>query len=112
MQNLKAAVIGTGYIGPAHIEAMRRLGDVEVVAVAESNQKLAEQKAQMLGIEKAYGSYKKMLTDVAIDVVHNCTPNHMHYQVNCDILNAGKHVVSEKPLATSAADSAKLVKLA
>ena len=112
MQKLKAAVIGTGYIGPAHIEAMRRLGDVEVVALAEANQKVAEQKAQMLGIEKAYGDYKKMLEDNSIDVVHNCTPNHMHYQVNCDILNTGKHVVSEKPLSTSVADSAKLVKLA
>ena len=112
MKTLKASVIGTGYIGPAHIEALRRLGDVEVVAVAEANQKIADEKAKQLSIPKAYGNYKKMLADDTIDVIHNCTPNHMHYKVNCEILQAGKHVVSEKPLATTSADSAKLVKLA
>ncbi len=112
METLKAGIIGTGYIGPAHIEAIRRLGNVEVAAVAEANQTLADAKAAELSIPKAYGSYKKMLADGDLDVIHNCTPNHIHYEVNCDILNAGKHVVSEKPLAVSTAESSKLVKLA
>jgi len=109
---LKAGIIGTGYIGPAHIEALRRLGNVEVRAIAESGQDLADIKAKQLSVPKAYGNYKKMLEDNEVDVVHNCTPNYMHYQINSEIINSGKHVISEKPLALTAQESAKLVKLA
>jgi predicted dehydrogenase len=112
MKKLKAGIIGTGYIGPAHIEALRRLGNIEVVAVAEANQALADSKASQLGIAKGYGDYRDMLDDKSIDVVHNCTPNFMHLAINKDILNAGKHCVSEKPLATTSKDSALLVALA
>ena len=112
MKMLKAGIIGTGYIGPAHIEALRRLGNVEVVAVAEANQELAEKKANQLCISKAYGDYRQMLRDKDIDVIHNCTPNFMHLQVNKDILNAGKHCISEKPLGMTSKESAELVELA
>ncbi len=112
MKTLKAGIIGTGYIGPAHIEALRRLGNVEVAAVAEANQQLAEKKAAQLSIPKAYGNYKDMLNNPAIDVVHNCTPNFMHLQVNKDILNASKHCISEKPLGMNSKESAELVALA
>lgn len=112
MKVLKAGIIGTGYIGPAHIEALRRIGNVEVAAVAEANQELAERKAKQLGIAAAYGNYRDMLKDKSIDVIHNCTPNFMHLQVNKDILNAGKHCISEKPLGMNSKESAELVKLA
>jgi len=112
MKKIKAGIIGTGYIGPAHIEALRRLGSVEVAVVAEANQQLAEAKARLLGIPKAYGDYKQMLADDDIDVIHNCTPNFMHLQVNKDILNAGKHCISEKPLGMNSRESAELVALA
>lgn len=112
MKMLKAGIIGTGYIGPAHIEGLRRINRVEVVAVAEANQELAEAKARQLGIPKAYGDYKEMLKDDSIDVIHNCTPNFMHLKVNKDILNAGKHCISEKPLGMNSTESAELVKLA
>jgi len=112
MKKFKAGIIGTGYIGPAHIEALRRLGNVEVAAVAEANQDLAEKKAAQLCIPKAYGDYRDMLKDKGIDVIHNCTPNFMHLQVNKDILNAGKHCVSEKPLGMNSKESAELVALA
>ncbi|HBR19023.1 MAG: Oxidoreductase family, NAD-binding Rossmann fold protein [Parcubacteria group bacterium GW2011_GWA2_43_17] len=112
MKKFKAGIIGTGYIGPAHIEALRRLGNVEVAAVAEANQDLAESKARQLCIPTAYGNYKDMLKDKSIDVIHNCTPNFMHLQVNKDILNAGKHCVSEKPLGMNSKESAELVALA
>ena len=111
MKKLNAGIIGTGYIGPAHIEALRRLGNVEVAAVAEANQELAEKKAGQLCIPKAYGDYKDMLNDKSIDVIHNCTPNFMHLQVNKDILNAGKHCISEKPLGMNSRESAELVAL-
>ncbi|CEP68519.1 Oxidoreductase, N-terminal [Moorella glycerini] len=112
MQKIKVGVIGTGFVGPAHIEAVRRLGIVEVVALAEANQELAEKKAAELGIAKAYGDYREMLADPDIKVVHNCTPNHLHYKINKDIIMAGKHVLSEKPLAMTSSESAELLQLA
>ena len=109
---IPAGIIGTGFIGPAHVEAARRLGNVEIVAVAEANDDLAKAKAEALSIPQAFGDYRKMLDDPNIAVIHNCTPNHVHFQVNKDILAAGKHVISEKPLAMTTAESRELVKLA
>lgn len=112
MKKLKAGIIGTGFIGPAHVEAIRRLGYVEVAAVAERGKELAERKAAELSIPKAYGDYHELLADPEIDVIHNCTPNHLHFAVNRDILAAKKHVVSEKPLAMDSNESRELVRLA
>jgi predicted dehydrogenase len=112
MTKIKAGIIGTGFIGPAHVEALRRLGFVEVAAVAERGQDLAQRKADELSIPKAYGDYKQLLADPEIQVVHNCTPNHLHFEVNRDILAAKKHVVSEKPLAMNSQESRELVRLA
>ena len=112
MTKIKAGIIGTGFIGPAHVEALRRLGFVEVAAVSERDQALAQRKADELSIPKAYGDYKQLLADPEIQVVHNCTPNHLHFEVNRDILAAGKHVVSEKPLAMNSTESKELVRLA
>jgi len=111
-KKIKAGIIGTGFIGPAHVEAVRRLGNVEMVAVAEANQEMADAKAEAMSIPKGYGDYHKLLEDPEIQVVHNCTPNHLHFQINKDILSAGKHVVSEKPLAMNSQQSSELVELA
>lgn len=112
MKRIKAGIIGTGFIGPAHVEALRRLGFVEVVAVAERNPELAAAKGAELSIPKSYGNYHELLADPEIEVVHNCTPNHLHFEVNRDILAARKHVVSEKPLAMNSRESRELVRLA
>jgi predicted dehydrogenase len=112
MTKIKTGIIGTGFIGPAHVEALRRLGYVEVVAVAERGQELAEAKAAALSIPKAYGDYHALLADPEIQVVHNCTPNHLHFDINKEIIAAGKHVVSEKPLAMNSGESRELVRLA
>jgi predicted dehydrogenase len=112
MEKIKVGVIGTGFIGPTHIEAIRRLGFVEVVGLAQSSQEAAEIKAAELGIPKAYGDYRDMLRDSEIQVVHNCTPNHLHFAINKEIILAGKHVLSEKPLAMSSQESAELLALA
>lgn len=109
---IKAAIIGTGFIGPAHVEAIRRLGFVEVIAVSERTQELAEQKARELSIPKAYGDYRQLLADPQVQVVHNCTPNHLHFEMNKAIMQASKHVVSEKPLAMNSTESRELVKIA
>ena len=112
MRTIKVGIIGTGFIGPAHIEALRRLGSVEVVGLAESNAGLAEEKAKLLGIPQAYGDYKDLLKDNRIEAIHNCTPNFVHFKINKDVIAAGKHLVSEKPLAMNSKESAELVRLA
>ncbi|MFV2069673.1 MAG: Gfo/Idh/MocA family protein, partial [Pirellulales bacterium] len=85
---------------------------VDVVAVAENGDDLAKAKGAELSIPKAYGNYHDLLADPEVEVVHNCTPNHLHFDVNRDIMAAGKHVISEKPLATSSEESKELVRLA
>ncbi len=112
MEKIKVGVIGTGFIGPAHIEALRRLGNVEVVALAESSDKLAESKAQMLQIDRHYGDYRLLLKDDDIQSVHICSPNYLHYEMANAALQAGKHVICEKPLAVSVPQAEQLVELA
>ncbi|MDQ0246268.1 putative dehydrogenase [Bacillus fengqiuensis] len=96
MEKVKVGIIGTGFIGPTHIEAIRRLGFVEVVGLAETSQEAAERKAAELGIPKAYGDYRDMLRDSEIQVVHNCTPNHLHFAINKEIILAGKDPLNDQ----------------
>ena len=107
MRELKAAVAGTGFVGAIHVEALRRLG-VEIVGVCASTPERAEAK----GLAPAYESYEALLADERVDVVHVTTPNHLHHGQVRDALAAGKHVVCEKPLATTSAESAELLELA
>lgn len=110
-QTIKAAIVGTGFIGPAHLEALRRIPNVEVVALVEVNQELADEKAKQLGIPRAY-VFADMLKQDDIDVVHICTPNFLHYSQAKAVLEAEKHVVCEKPLAISLQEAEDLVKIA
>ena len=102
-------IVGAGFVGPHHIDAVRRLGFVDVVAIAGSSDATARAKADSLGVPKAYGSYDALLNDPDIHVVHNATPNYLHYPVNAAAIAKGKHVVSDKPLAMTAAEAKKLV---
>jgi predicted dehydrogenase len=111
MANIKVGIAGTGFIGPAHLEGLRR-NNIQVVGLAESTPELALQKAAELGIEKGYPSFEAMLADPQITVVHLATPNHLHFPQAKAALLAGKHVVCEKPLAMTTKESAELVKLA
>lgn len=112
MTTVKIGIIGIGFIGPAHIEAVRRLGFVEVIAIAGTSIEKAKKKAEELSIPFFYGDYREMLQNPDIQVVHNCTPNNVHFQINKDIIAAGKHVLSEKPLALDSKETAELVQLA
>ncbi|WP_448334407.1 Gfo/Idh/MocA family protein [Bellilinea sp.] len=104
-------VAGTGFIGPAHIEALRRNG-ITVLGLAENTREKAQQKAAEMGIPRNYGSLEEMLKDEDIQVVHLATPNYLHYPHAKAALLAGKHVVCEKPLAMNTRESAELVQLA
>ncbi len=110
-KTLKAAIVGTGFIGPAHLEALRRIPNVEVTALVEVNQKLADDKAKLLGIPNAY-TFEEMLKQPEIDVVHICTPNFLHFPQAKAVLEAGKHVICEKPLAIKIEEAEELVALA
>lgn len=116
MKKIKVGVAGVGFIGPAHIEALRRIPGIEVVAIAENSIELAKAKADQLGVAKYFGSFEEMLKEdidcVHIDCVHICTPNFLHYEMAKATLLAGKHVVCEKPLATTVAEGKDLLKLA
>ena len=101
-------LIGPGFIAAQHIEAVRRLGDVEVVAVAGSSLESARRRAAEWCIERAYGDFRELIADPDVDVVHNTTPNHLHLEVSLAALAARKHVISDKPLSDSAAHSRRL----
>ena len=109
--SIQVGIVGTGFIGPAHLEALRR-NNIRVVGLAEQNADLAVEKAKELGIEKAYPSYESLLADPAIDVVHLATPNYLHYEHAKAALLAGKHVICEKPLSMNSRESGDLVRIA
>lgn len=111
MERIKVGIIGTGFIGAAHVDALRRIRGIEAAAVAEVTQDLADRKAREYDIPKAYGNYEDLIRDPEIMAIHNCTPNHMHLAVNSKIIEAGKHVFSEKPLALNAKESRVLLNL-
>lgn len=111
MKTLKSAIIGMGYISPSHIESIRRLGFAEVKGCTDADLKLAEQKARLWNIETIYKSVDEILDDPDIDVIHNCTPNYLHKEINEKVIKAGKHLFSEKPLARDSAESEILVNL-
>lgn len=109
---IKAGVIGTGFIGPVHIEAMRRLGNVDVVAVADVDEAAARSKAEQMYIPRAYSNHMDLINDPEVQVVHICSPNHLHYEMAKQALLAGKHVLCEKPLTFTSAEAEELVRIA
>lgn len=109
--SLKVGVIGTGFIGPIHIEAIRRTFLAEVTSLADINDDVARVKAAQYGVPKHYGDYRDLLKDPDIDVVHICTPNSLHYTMAKEALQAGKHVICEKPLTATLAQAEELLEL-
>jgi predicted dehydrogenase len=111
IREIKAAVVGTGFIGVVHVEALRRLG-VEVTGIVGSSPERAAEKARTAGLPAPYPSFEAMLADPAVEVVHLTTPNHLHHDQVRAVLAAGKHVVCEKPLAMNSEETADLLRLA
>lgn len=109
--NPKVAVIGLGFMGRTHIQSLRRLG-IEVFGVAGVDEHEAQKAAQELSIPKWYKGFNDVLSDPEITVVHLCTPNNLHYSQARKALEAGKHVLCEKPLAMTFDESRELAQLA
>lgn len=111
ISSIGAAVIGTGFIGTVHVQALRRLG-VNVVGLLGSSTLRGAEAAQAIGVAKSYEDLDDLLSDPAVQVVHVTSPNQFHHQQVKKILAAGRHVICEKPLTMTSAESAELVDLA
>ena len=111
-KRVKTAIIGTGFMGRVHLETICRLGVVEVVALVTADLDQAHRVAKEYGVDKVETDYRKVLEDPEVQVVHICTPTAMHERMVKDALEAGKHVLSEKPLATSVKGAREIVELA
>ncbi|MBN2470999.1 MAG: Gfo/Idh/MocA family oxidoreductase, partial [Anaerolineae bacterium] len=111
MFGLNAAVIGLGFMGVTHIEALRRLG-IRVVGCLGNTSDETRGGVADCGLEKGYASLAELAADPEVDVVHVCTPNVLHFEMAKAALEGGKHVLCEKPLAITSAESAELVRLA
>ena len=111
VKRLGAGVIGTGFIASVHVGALRRLG-VPIIGVLGSNVERGAARAEALGVDHSYRSLEELLDDPKVKVVHVTSPNHAHYAQVKQILAAGRHVICEKPLAMTSAQSAEMLVLA
>ncbi len=111
MKKFTAAVVGTGFIGPVHVEGLRRAG-VNVSGILGSSPEKSTASAESLDLPTGYASLDDLLRDRDVDVVHITSPNRFHFDQVCQVIAAGKHVLCEKPLAMNATQSRELVRLA
>lgn len=107
-KTLKAGVVGTGFIGPVHVEALRRLG-VEVVGIVGSTPAHGAARARAMRLPRAFDTLDELLAVPGLDVVHITTPNYLHKPMALQCIAAGKHVVCEKPLAMDVAEGQELL---
>ncbi|MCE9603695.1 MAG: Gfo/Idh/MocA family oxidoreductase [Planctomycetia bacterium] len=111
MKQHTAVVVGAGFIGPVHVEALRRAG-VHVAGILGSSPEKSQAVAERLGLPQGYRDFAAVLADREVDVVHLTTPNRFHFEQASAVLRAGKHVLCEKPLAMNSRETAELVALA
>ncbi len=104
----RAAIIGCGAIHRLHANALQTIPNAQLTAVVDNIKYRAEDAAEMYGCPM-YVDYHDVLSDESIDVVHICTPHHLHYSMTMDALEAGKHVLTEKPIATRVSDAEAMV---
>jgi len=112
MRTLSIGIIGVGFIGRQHIEAINRIPFTQIIAISDANYAFAQDLAEQFRIPRCYASGEELIADPDIEVVHICTPNASHYALNKLAIEAGKHVYSEKPLAVEGWQAAELVTLA
>jgi predicted dehydrogenase len=111
MNRIRTAVIGTGFMGRTHLEALRRVENVDVVEVAATSLDKALAATAGYNVLNATGDWRDVIADPSIDAVHITTPNDSHFPIAKAAFEAGKHVLCEKPLAMSVAEAEELVKL-
>jgi predicted dehydrogenase len=109
---IRVAVVGMGFVGPFHVDAIRRGGYADVAAIVGTNDERVRATASALGVPRWTTDVRSILDDAEIDVVHVCTPNRTHAELATAVLDAGKHLVLEKPVALDSASAAALAMLA
>lgn len=109
---LGMGLVGPGFVARHHIDAVRRIGDIDVIGLAGSSPASAARKAVDFKVARVYGDYNELVNDPAIDVVHNTTPNYVHAPVTLAALRAGKHVISDKPLGMTIAECMQMTEAA
>lgn len=112
MSTIRVGIIGSGFIGGRHVDAIRRIPGAEVVALADTNESAGRNFCEHARISSFYGDYRRMLETENLDVVHNCTPNALHFPVCKDVIERGIAVYCEKPLALTSSETAELCRLA
>src|ERR671910_699396 len=111
-KKVRWGVLSTAQIGRNHVIPAMKAGTLtEIVAIASRDEQRARNAAAELGIPKAYGSYEALLSDPDIDAIYNPLPNHLHASLTIQALEAGKHVLCEKPIAINA-DEARQIEAA
>lgn len=111
MRQINVGIVGAGFVGKQHVEALRRIPGIKIVALADFNP-AAKTWAKENDIPAYYEDYREMLENEELEVIHDCAPNHLHYKINLDSLRKGCHVYSEKPLTLTAKESKELMLLA
>lgn len=108
---IRWGIISTAKIGTEKvIPAIQKAANCEVVAISSRNKENATAAARKLGIAKAYGSYEALLADPDIDAIYNPLPNHLHVEYSIKALEAGKHVLCEKPIGLNTEEALLLQK--
>ena len=106
-----AAVVGAGFIAPVHVEALRRLG-IEITGILGRDERESIRACKVLNLPRPYRSFEELLEDTEVHSVHLAVPNALHYQLAKRAIEAGKHVLCEKPLALNSSESGNLTRLA
>src|SRR5438874_2364788 len=112
MKRIRAGIIGTGFMGRVHLEAVRRLGFVEVVAIAGRRIEAVRSMADAFHVDRVESHFERILADPDVQAIHICTPNSLHAPIAKAALSAGKHVLCEKPLAMSTTEAREIDALA
>lgn len=111
MKKIKVGVIGTGFMGSTHIETIKRIGGADIVGIASEDQESMKDLVERYDIEVVYDDWRELVSNPDIDIIHNCTPNHLHFEINKETIKASKHIISEKPLTVSSDESKELLDL-
>lgn len=111
MERIKVGIIGMGFIGACHMDALWRTKEAELIAITDADYETAQRFAKEYGIPKCYRTVEELLEDPEIQSVHNCTPNHLHLEINKKAILAGKHIFSEKPLGLNSQETGEMLRL-
>ena len=111
MKKIKTAIIGSGFMGTAHIEALQRIGGIDIVMIASDDVKNGKTLAEKFSVPAFTSNWQDVIKNNGVNVIHNCTPNHLHFEINKSAIKNDKHIISEKPLTISSTQSSELLQL-